>query len=83
MDTQNSQEKEIMKNDWTDYAIGMVMVILFVTLVGLVIGLCYALYSEFYSEKFYLRKDEWSCSKVYEHQTAVITHKDCIQWDHK
>lgn len=57
--------------------------------------LIYSWHQDSKRPEFSLKKDDWSCSKIYEYTTQSMimvgkimvpqttTHKDCIQWSHK
>lgn len=66
----------------------------FVTLfVALLIGFGYCVYDEAHSEKFYLRKDQWTCTETKRHvvmqynpatkMTLPQTYTECVNWRRK
>lgn len=54
-----------------------------VILISLVFGISYGIYNEYTSEKFYLRKDQWTCSATSRHYRGKIVSIDCDQWSRK
>lgn len=71
--------------------VGLILVVA----VGMVLLIPVALYAEYKAEKFYLRKDQWTCtasrletSTTYIQSGNVMvpitsTHKHCTQWSER
>lgn len=56
--------------DWEDLFLKGLLGLSIVLTVGLFLGLGLAIYYEIHAEKFYLRKDQFACSKAH---TELIT----------
>lgn len=79
--------------DWFMENIMVWLIILIV--VGLIIAIPFAIYEEYTAEKFYLRKDQWTCSASVERAYTTyiqsgstmipITNyqRHCTQWTEK
>lgn len=78
--------------DWfADHVFGWVMILAFALLIGSVAGVCYAVWADWNSESFELKKDAWECTKSHPETSYIwagkvmmpVSRTECDQWSRK